>query len=141
MSKSIPFGPGHPDYDNQLDLFDQCAIDQVAFWSQSDMWPKYRAGLLPCPSCNCKTSLEVIQIAICMSSKDPVTAPGNAHHFDSSCVVCAGKAKVSVRLMKIEGLWWNRAGRDVVIASSLEKARRKIEHCAPAPLYIEHDGQ
>lgn len=59
MAKHIPFGPGHPDYDNQLDLFDEVkpterlsanSVDLSSLSSGSlfdDLDPNHSGGYAP----------------------------------------------------------------------------------------------
>lgn len=136
MGKHIPFGPGHPDFDNQLDLFDLEPEDASSQPDTSDGAEVPSVVNLPCPWCCGYVGLATVQDAV-MQPEPPRAVTGNA---GPACLLCQDSASVPVRLQRAAGKWWDDANQRVVSAESLDLARRKVAGGEPLPLYVEHGG-
>jgi hypothetical protein len=149
MGKHIPFGPGHPDYDNQLDLFEQLE-PELADQNQADLLQKAPAckGKLfpcditckiPCPVCVGEGPDEaVLQMAVTSPARYRDLLPGG--DGDVACLLCQGKAEMAARLRRADGFWWDWELLRVIKAETLDQARRKAKGSEPTPLYVEHGG-
>lgn len=150
MGKHIPFGPGHPDYDNQLDLFEQVEseladLDQADLLQEpaaceGEMFPYDITCTIPCPTCIGQgPDQTALQLA--------VTSPARYRDLllggdgDASCLLCQGKAEINARLRRADGFWWDGEMLRVVKAETIDQARRKAKRSSePTPLYVEHGG-
>ncbi len=149
MGKHIPFGPGHPDYDNQLDLFEQVE-PELADLDQADLLQEVPACegemflyditcKIPCPACIGQGPDQAsLQLAVTSPARYRDLLPGG--EGDDSCLLCQGKAEMAARLRRADGFWWDWEMLRVIKAETIDQARRKAKGSEPTPLYVEHGG-
>lgn len=149
MGKHIPFGPGHPDYDNQLDLFaqvepeladlDQADLLQEPAACEGEMFPYDITCKIPCPACIGQGPDQAsLQLAVTSPARYRELLPGG--DGDASCLLCQGKAEMDARLRRADGFWWDCEMLCVIKAVTIDKARRKAKGSDLTPLYVEHGG-
>ncbi|MBU2952178.1 hypothetical protein [Marinobacter sp. F3R08] len=149
MGKNIPFGPGHPDYDNQLDLFEQ-AEPELANLDRADsrlevsacngeMFPYDITCKIPCPTC-VEQDLDLAVLQRTVSATNGYQDLPPSLRVDQACLSCRGKSEVMVRLKRMDGFWWDGEMRCVIKAETVVQARRKAKGFEPTPLYVEHGG-
>jgi hypothetical protein len=160
MSRKVAFGPGHPAYDANLDLFEDSGLPEtkepvappaheIGGASQYD-WPADITLRFPCGKCLAIDPISLI---------DPLTA----HIGDAVCpttgLLCEGKAGspgagtpgTLLHFRKADELWQTESGnRNLVKASSWERAVKKAggqpnrADCPIAasvrPFYAPHGG-
>lgn len=143
MGKHIPFGPGHPDWENQLDMFDQldaalADLHQVhpGPLAHSEMLPRDTVGYIPCPWCIGAADLEELQRAALSDG----TPRGGYPAGDPECLLCEGKSELPARLRQADGYWWDWDKQVMFKAGGVEQARRKAKGSEPTPFYVEHGG-
>ena len=143
MGKHIPFGPGHPDWENQLDMFDQldaalADLHQVhpGPLAHSEMLPRDTVGYIPCPWCIGAADLEELQRAALSDG----TPRGGNPAGDPECLLCEGKSELPARLRQADGYWWDWDKQVMFKAGGVEQARRKAKGSEPTPFYVEHGG-
>jgi hypothetical protein len=145
MKKRLPFGPGRPDYDANLDLFDALEDPPASEGPPDNIegWPADITLRFPCSSCldNDPISLE-----------DPLTISASAGKCPLSGKPCTSDNPTQQHYRKAEGLWQIGSGHNLKLikADSWERAVRKEggkpdnPACSVAlkvrPFYATHGG-
>lgn len=114
MGKTAVFGPGHPDFDNQLDLFSMPESSNDGAGP-----PTEKIESAPCPRCAGSSDRTIPAVA--PSEPDLQSSPAK------ECDLCQGTSTITIRLTLVEGYWWDKASEVVITASSYGKACEKLK--------------
>lgn len=150
--KQIPFGPGHPDFDNQLPLFDDADEPVLNLREQNSPvghpegghWPANAVVKAPCPHCRPIESLQPIFLESSGSNNT------GQRERSVACPACNDKGCVQMKVARIDGVWMDKVKQIEIRAASLEQAYRKVKLSRPesgtgqperiVPFYAEHGG-
>lgn len=155
MKDTIPFGPGHPDYDAQLDLFDHSdgglvERDERLTGDQED-WPANAEIRFPCSFCIASAPFQMIQpLRGRLQAQERNQEPLPDNLCPVSGVVCNGDDPTVLRFRRTESFWFDACSDALIKAESWHKAVKKAggdparKDCPIAlsihPFYSEHGG-
>lgn len=149
MTSSTSFGPGHPDFDNQLDLFESAMAPPKPATQGSEQLSTSEAGRdsypaevicqTPCTACvSASFGLASLQMAVKLKARSQ--SPISEYNADDNCPLCHGTGSVRSKLARIEGHWWDWGQGRIIRAETSDLAQRKTDGVKVTPLFIEHGG-
>jgi len=155
MKERTPFGPGHPDYDAQLDLFmhsDNCLDERnERITGDQEGWPANAEIRFPCSCCIADAPFQMIQpFRDRLQAQERHQEPLHDNLSPMSGVVCNGDDPTVLRFRRAESFWFDAHSDALIKAESWHKAVRKAggnparKDCPIAlsvhPFYSEHGG-